>query len=212
MAIVKLIYPSFTIKRRAPLNLKPGDEKFFDGFTFQIHFPASFLNVYKNVIISDIGVILKKFRLIKKLIACYDEDFKNYAIRYTAKLLFKTPRLKADKSKTYLLIYDNYSGPNGFFHWIEDGLTKLIELKNELNNYTIIVPDYFKNENIYKETIAFFEIKNLFYIPKNKSLKVGKLLVSDFIAPTGNFHPENAAKLREFIWQNCINKNEIFTR
>ena len=35
--------------------------------------------------------------------------------------------------------------------------------------------------------------------------------MSDFIAPSGNFHPENAIKLRDFIWQNCIDKNKFIS-
>ena len=211
MGILKLIYPGLTINRRAPVNLKQGDELFFGGSSFQSSLPASFLNYFQHVIVSDIGVIIKNFRLQKKLIVCYDEDFKKYAFRYLAKVLLRTKRIKSDKTKTYLLIFDNYSGPNGFFHWISDGLSKLIELKNELENYTLIVPEYFKNENIYIETLAFFNIKKLFYIKPDTSLKVEKLLVSDLIAPTGNFHPVNAIKLRDFMWQNCIDKNEIIS-
>lgn len=208
MGIIKLIYPALVVNRRAPANLKQGDEIFFGGNLFQCTLPASYLNCFQNVIVSDIGVVVKNFRLQKKLIACYDEDFKNYALRYLGKVLFRTKRIKTDNTKTYLLIFDNYSGPNGFFHWISDGLSKLIELKNDLDNYTLIVPEYFKNEKIYIDTIAFFNIKNRYYIKPNTSLKVEKLVVSDFIAPSGDFHPENAIKLRDFIWQNCIDKNE----
>lgn len=209
MGIKKLIYPALVINRRAPANLKQGDEIFFGGNLFKCYLPASHLNYFQNVIVSDIGVIIKNFRLQKKLIVCYDEDFKKFALRYLAKVLFRTKHIKSDNTITYLLIFDNYSGPNGFFHWISDGLSKLIELKNELGNYTLIAPEYFKNEKIYIETIAFFDIKKIYYIKPNTSLKVEKLMVSDFIAPSGDFHPENANKLRDFIWQNCIEKNEI---
>lgn len=209
MGIIKLIYPALTINRRKPVNLKQGNEIYFGGNLFQCTLPASFLNYFQNVIVSDIGVIIINFRLQKKLIACYDEDFKKFALRYMAKVLLRTKRIKSDSTKTYLLIFDNYSGPNGFFHWISDGLSKLIELKSELEKYTLIVPEYFKNEKIYIETLAFFNLSKLYYIKPNTSLKVEKLLVSDFIAPSGNFHPQNAIKLRDFIWQNCINENEV---
>ena len=60
---MKLIYPALTINRRAPVNLKQGDELFFGGSSFQSSLPASFLNYFQHVIVSDIGVIIKNFRI-----------------------------------------------------------------------------------------------------------------------------------------------------
>ena len=185
------------------MNLKPGDDQFFGRFPFQYTLSASYIKSFQNVVVSELGVPLKNFRPLKEFIACYDEDFIKYAFRYALKIFLKTRKVKADGALPFFLIFDNYSGPNGFFHWISDGLARLIEIKEEINNYTVIVPEYFRDEKFYMDTLSFFDVKNILFIAPGTSVKIKKLFISDFIAPSGAFHPQNAIRLRDFIWSKC---------
>ena len=120
--------------------------------------------------------------------------------------LLKHKKIKLADDKPYLLIFDNYSGPSGIFHWFADGLTRLIEIKDIIKNYTALIPYYFLTEKIYKQTLDLFGVNNVSVIKENTYIKVKNLFVPDHIAESGNFHPENVDKLRTFIWDKIPGK------
>ena len=194
--------------RQAPVNLKSGDDKYFGGFPFLYTLPASYIKLIQNVVISEIGVPIKYFSPIKEFICCYDEDFINYPNRYVLKILFKTRKIKVESALPLFLIFDNYSGPNGFFHWISDGLSRLVEIKEDINKYTVILPEYFRNDIFYMYTLSLFDIKNILFISPGTSIKIKKLFIANFISRSGTYHPQNTAKLRDFIWAKSNIENK----
>ena len=169
------------------------------GYSYTV--PESWLYQIRNAMVSDMGIIIKNWQPVKRFINCYEEDFSNYALRYTFNTVLKSKKIEADPSKKYLLIFDNYSGPRGFFHWIADSLTRLVELKDSLSEYTLLIPSYFTEEALYQDTLALFDIKDFQVIPSGCSIRVPQLYVPDYIAPSGYFHPANVRKLREHVWQ-----------
>ena len=169
------------------------------GYAYTV--PESWLYEVRNAVVSDMGIVIKNWRPLKRFINCYEEDFSNYAFRYTLNTALKSKKIDADPSKKYLLVFDNYSGPRGFFHWIADSLTRLVELKESLSEYTLLIPSYFTEEALYRDTLALFDIRDVQVIPSGSSIRVQQLYVPDYIAPSGYFHPANVRKLREHIWQ-----------
>lgn len=147
------------------------------------------------------GVILKHFIPQEDFIICYDNDFKDYRWRYVAHTFLRYKSKTLSPSKKYLLVFDNYSGPKGFAHWLSDGLTRLAEVADIIGNYTILAPEYFKNEHIYLATLAHFNVKEIEFIPEGHFVKVKQLFAVSKIAHSGDFVPENVFKLRDFIWK-----------
>jgi capsular polysaccharide biosynthesis protein len=97
------------------------------------------------------------------------------------------------------LIFDNYSGPKGFAHWLCDGLTRIAELNSSMNSYTVLLPEYFKKEPLYLESLSFFNITKIEYLKDDSLTKVPNLYVPSHICGTGNFNPANLKKLRDII-------------
>ena len=160
-SLVDIFYKASRIKNRLPANFRLEDDELFMR-DLEISLPESGLYCFKNISVTDYGVIYNQFTSDKSNIICYDSDFKNYHFRYFLKafLTFKKHRYKGNKC---ILIFDNYSGPNGFAHWICDGLTRLSEVKN-LEEYTVIVPAYFKEQKLYSESLGLFGITSFHYL------------------------------------------------
>ncbi|MES2679853.1 MAG: glycosyltransferase family 61 protein [Bacteroidota bacterium] len=195
--LLKIFYPSSVLHNSPPVNEAIKDTVLFKDNAL-IRFPQSGLFLLKRVFVTDLGIIYKYFFSLKENIICYNSDFKNYRFRYLLKsfLTFKKQSCSAGK---YLIIFDNYSGPNGFAHWVSDGLTRLAEMNDSLEEYTLVVPAYFKGDNFYAESLKLFKVSAIHYLPQNSITFFKELYYPTHIGETGNFHPDNVQKLRNIV-------------
>lgn len=197
MKLVKEFYTKETILRNPPRNLKMGDENSFGAKNYTIE--PSALYLIRNVRISPLGIIYRRFISLKDFIVCYAIDFKKYKLRYLVKGLLQYKTKSLSNQNKYLILFDNYSGPHGFAHWLCDGLTRIAEMNDELIDYVALFPAYFKNEKLYLESLRFFKFDKIEYLPDNTFTKISELYIPSHIAGTGNFHPKNIQKLRHII-------------
>lgn len=200
MKKIKLLYPSTTIKRNPPVNLTPGDEQYFGGADFLYTTPESNLLKYSNALVTHHGIIIKNLILQKNLIVSYETDLKSYRFRYLAHAFLKLKKVDLMNENKYLLIFDNYSGPKGLAHWYSDCLTRLVEIKDTLQDYIALVPYYYQKNKFIAESLELFGITKIYCIEENTKVKVRNLFVPEHIAPSGNFNPTNVHKLRDFFW------------
>ncbi|MEO6304850.1 MAG: hypothetical protein ABIP51_16940, partial [Bacteroidia bacterium] len=112
MKLIRQFYPEETITKTLPLNIKKGDEVCFGEMNYKIQ-PSGLYHI-KNVKISPIGIIYQNFISLKKFIICYEIDFKKYRLKYFLKSLLKFKKITLPEKTAYLIVFDNYSGPNGF--------------------------------------------------------------------------------------------------
>lgn len=203
--LLKDFYNTTVIENRLPVNFKEKDSNIFTNNS-KLNLPKSSLVLLKNVSVTDIGIIYKNLSVIKENIICYDGDFKNYRFRYFLKSHLKSKK-KLYNGKKAILIFDNYTGPNGFAHWLCDGLTRLAEINDLLEEYTVIVPPYFKTQKIYSDSLKFFKITSLHYLEENSLTYFKELYFPSHIGDTGNFHPENLTKLKNIVIPKINLKN-----
>jgi signal peptidase I len=208
MKSVRTIYYPACIKRQAPVSMKPEDLGAFENLKCYT-FNNSDLLKFDNVLLTSNGVIFHNFKPYKALVNCFEQDFRKYWFRFLIKVLLFSKRRILSGEEKYLLVYDNYSGPRGFFHWISDCLTRLVEIKDDINEYVIIVPFYFRNEQLYQETLSLFNIKRIMYIEEKEYFRISNMYCLDYIAPSGIFRPENVVKLRDFVWNKFEVKSSI---
>ena len=204
MKLIKSFYNSQHIPQKKPSNIKEGDIGLFaaDGYTSL----NSGLYYLKNAKVSSIGIIYKFLFSIKSNIICYTADFKKYKFRYLVKQILQAKKIKLDSQIKYIIVFDNYSGPKGFAHWLCDGLTRIAEVNDILNEYTVLVPEYFKHEKMYLESLSFFNIKKIEFLKSNAFTLVPNLYFPSHICETGNFNVENLKKLKNIVLTK-INKN-----
>jgi capsular polysaccharide biosynthesis protein len=206
MKIIKEFYPAVKIKRNPPANLRQGDEVYFGGPEFTYVTPPSALLHYKNAVVTQDGIIIKNLVPQKKLIVSYERDFRKYKFRYLAHVFLKDKKVVLPADKKYMLIFDNYSGPKGLAHWYSDSLTRLVEVKDILDDFVALVPYYYKTNAFIFESLQLLGIKNIYCIEKDTRVSVRDLYVPEHIAESGNFNPENTAKLRQFMWDKNADK------
>lgn len=197
MKLIREFYKEHVISRTLPVGLKPGDEGYFGNTSYTIK--SSGLYFIRNAALTPLGIIYENFRSKKEFIVCYDIDFKNYKSRYLLKTLLKFRKQTLDRQVNYLVLFDNYSGPHGFAHWLCDGLTRIAELNDELKEYTALLPAYFKYEKLYLDSLQYFKISKIAYLEDNTLARVPKLYIPSHIAGTGNFNPKNLRKLRAIV-------------
>lgn len=196
-SLLKIFYPATIIQHPLPANLKEHDKALFAN-DLNIALPQSGLYQLPRAWVTDLGIVYTDFRLHKNNVVCYHADFRRYRWRYFFKALLTFRKLRFRGQKA-LLAFDNYSGPRGFAHWICDGLTRLAELNDELDQYTLIVPHYFRHENIYQDSLRLFNVNKIHYLEPRTATWFSKLYFPSHIGDTGNFHPENIRRLNSII-------------
>lgn len=210
MKLVRKIYDGVKRNRRPPENLGTGDDVYFGGAPFLYATNDCSLFEINEATVTNHGIIYERFSVLKRFIVCYESDFSRYRYKYFIRTFFLNRKSSLNQSKKFLIVFDNYSGPNGFFHWISDGLTKLVEINDILKDYTVIFPDYFRKENLYIETLSWFDFHDVVFIPDHSSYKIKKLNVMSHVAPTGVYLRENVLKLRSHVYQKLgLTKNTI---
>ena len=210
MKLIKSFYNSQLVSQKKPSNLKEEDIVLFasEGYTTL----NSGLYYIKNAKVSSIGIIYKFLFSIKTNIICYSADFKKYKFRYLAKQILQTKKLKLDSKTKYIIVFDNYSGPKGFAHWLCDGLTRIAEVNDTLDEYTVLIPEYFKDEKMYLESLSFFNVKKIVFLKSNIFTTVPNLYLPSHICETGNFNIENLKKLKNINWfYVCASDDEFMS-
>lgn len=196
MKKIRQIYPSEVSQRKPPKNIQEAHLHYFQH-EFQHFIPESNLYFFKKVIVTKDGVIIKNFRIIKQFVINFSE-FKSYYLRYLLSTFLKNRKVKLNKGKNYLLLFDNYSGPEGISHWISDTMTRIFALNEVLKDFVVILPAYSKY-GVRAQSLKLFDFGPTYYIESGTYLEVKNLYAPSFIAPTGNFNAGNALAFRSFV-------------
>ena len=92
MKRVQKIYDAIQVSNRPPANLKKKDQHLFGTPGYAYTVPESWLYEVRNAVVSDMGIVIKNWRPLKRFINCYEEDFSNYAFRYTLNTALKSKK------------------------------------------------------------------------------------------------------------------------
>ena len=206
MIIQKLLISKETVIRKLPKNYKQDDYKFFAGeikkklsdcFLYQIDNVKIYhdgslskfnLSIIKNYLgfksISSLKIPKKIFLLFKYLIKIFYLNF----------IVFNKNK-KVTKLDKIIIMYDRNS--QGYFHWINDILPKLLilEKKRELRHHIVIIPYTFKQKFI-RDSLKFFNLKVMF-INKDQIILSKKCLYLGDISESGNPRPRFINQLRK---------------
>ena len=188
--IIELLYNERTETRKPPINILPDDEVCFEH-EYCRKITASFLKTSKNVCLTKDGLIFKFYRILFKPIH-FHKGFGTNTYRYIISTLLKS-KFKKLKHGNYIAAFQGCE--SGYFHFIADICTRLIEVKKYSDTHTLILPSYFQS-GFQFELIESFGFSNIIYFSINEYLKIKTITYPTFIAPTGNFNSENIQKLR----------------
>jgi hypothetical protein len=192
----ELLIAAIELQRNLPVNFSSDDMLLFKHELKRME-PEVFLNRYRNVYVTDEGMILKNFLLEERHVAGPNKKFIDkmiYNLSILLPTLIKKTSIVLDPHETYLHVYDDWS--NTYFHWLCDVLPRLSAVESIHKNCVLLLPEYAKS-SYFCETISKWSFKDVFYIPRNSYVTVKNLVCPAKIACTGNYNPDIMSYLRK---------------
>lgn len=183
------LMPPFESIRTKPANLISSDEYLFKH-EFRRTFKGNHYLICKNIILANESIIslfgiffyAKYWYFYKPNIARIIKDtLKNY-------LRTSKSNLVIDEG---IWITDNKSSV--YFHWLCDAMTRYENLPDSIKDTPVLIPEKFQND----WTIEMLRFLNIPFIifRRDEKIKVKKLFVPSYTAPSGNFNKEIITKL-----------------
>lgn len=198
----ELLIPSVNVKRRPPVNLKQGDEIFFQR-EYEKKLAEVYLWEMKNVNVTAEGIIFKGLKIYDQNLI-HPEHRKEYNSKYLLSKYVSCKKIVLNKNETYLLAHDYWS--NGYFHWMCDVLPRLVALEEKLKNIILLLPENYKHP-FFQETLKEFSFKNIFLIPSDAYVFISNLVLVDHMATTGNYNVGIMKKLRNIFLSHNNNQD-----
>ncbi|RFZ95600.1 glycosyltransferase family 61 protein [Mucilaginibacter conchicola] len=190
-----LCYNSEEIKRATPSNYLDGELDFCrDEFSYQTN--QITITNYKNCYVTFRGHLYNNnYSLVKRSLIAKQFDNSGF-VNYVRKIVLGKKRLLT-AGKTYLLCFDEWSGNH--YHWINDFLTRLCVIADQLHNYTLLLPDVAYIKNIGVLLLPYFNLQpnQIEWIKPNEVLKVANLNFVSHPVITGKTHDRLAYALKK---------------
>ena len=171
----------------------------------------------KNVFVNHYGLVIKNNLLVSgcapNIKFGYDSNFyyKHWRKAIEQKIVSKYGKSieskVLDESKNYLLIHSPWFS---YYFWITECLPRLLSVKSELDNYTLIYPEGFDNYPFVKETLGLFKNLKIERIKKDLHMFVPKLTLPEVKPWTILFIPEQIKLVRDFLipYANSLSKTK----
>jgi capsular polysaccharide biosynthesis protein len=194
-------YPASVVRRRAPLNLLPGDEKCFSHEMVKCFPAVAALNlqdviVYGDGLCSVGGRLPPTAALLEPAITLPLRQRIKTGLLIAARLMRSIPAARCERVEKGLLLTDAYF--DGFFHWFGDILPKLEALRitrANISDHTILIPES-KYATCAAESFAAYGLPCR-VIPFGAAVFAEQLCFIPRLAPTGNYRTELMQGIRD---------------
>ena len=195
----------FISERSKPQNIKDEDEHLFKH-EYKKQFNSSYyLVIYNSIIVNRFVYLLKNLSFFTKYTYFSKPKFSRF-LKDTYKNLFRS-RKSSIIIKEAIWICDDKSSV--YFHWLFDALMKFFNLPNEIKKNKIILPKEYCIDWII-EFLEYLKI-DYFVLEPNCKVKVKKLYIPSYTAPSGNFNKEILIDLRNQFIKNYDSEYEYIT-
>lgn len=183
-----------------PHNFKIQDKQLFHDEHHYGDYLTSREEIFElhDVAVSYKGVVSKN---LKTFVPAFTHPvFRNtfgWLYLISQKIFFK--KNSGDTNCKYLLLYDHWS-MNNYFHWIADSLSRLYIIRENIDDYTMLLPD--NPPKFILDSLLFFKIKKIKFIEKDEYLFVSSLYIQNYAAGSGHQNPEILKGLRTIFSNN----------
>ncbi len=202
---------NFTVVRKKPINLDINDSALFE-FEYQRTFKSPKIYLKKNIYVNEAK--LKKFKFFR--IHSNHWRMSNFWVRYKIKFFLEDLKIFINnlfKFKKEIIEIEKAAWVTDqkswkYMHWFSDALQRIELIKKDLNEYPILIDDYYLN---FDYTIDILKILEIPYIvlERKKLYRVKKLLIASHVAPAGNYNEEIINSISGKIKNNVKNKQKI---
>ena len=166
--------------------------------------------VIKNAFVTYTGFCMSNDGLVKESHHDYPEQYHHYLS--SAYFYFYEAKNDPNKiidlydSNFYLLIHHPWFN---YYHWMTEVIPRIWITKGEVSNMILLLPDHFQKIRFVMESLAPFTFKDIYFIPKDKSLFVKNLYLPQ-IKPICAHHDSNVTnRLRQTYLEYVLNKKCI---
>lgn len=187
-------YKSF---RKLPLNYRKEDADIFDHQMFYEGLPG-YLLILKNIYYTGYGVVEThgKESLPKEFVF-----YNSTKVRSILKFLYFI--LKKILKNRYSIIQEPVVfivdiRSNNYFHWVAEVIPRLLEAKEKIEKYPIILPAKFRDLSFVSDSLNYIGLK-FTYLEKFSLYKLKHLFFVSHFSITGNYHDEIIQKTRKVL-------------
>lgn len=193
---------SQTIRRAAPLNIRPGDIAYFER-EFERTLPPASVYEIEDAYVTPHLVVLKSVRVVEELLA--DSGHRNLFGRFYTMRQMLRPTRRLKDSATYLFACDYWS--TGYFHWLTDVLPRLLAVEDRLPDLVMLLPP--ELPRVHLDTLSIFKFAGATPVPARAKLRVPKMVAPAHTAPTGNYNVGLIRELRDRYLSRLKDRNDI---
>lgn len=198
------------IQTHFPVNLKKEHEFIYKK---REYYKAPKLKVKEisNSFLTHYGILLKNCLLVKNtlpnlygfkkpnsgfLFDFYKKAIEIYLVCKFGKSL-EAKTLSPDKK--YLFVYSPWFG---YFSWITESLPRILSVREELENLTLILPESYSKKKFVINSLEMFPELKYEVIPDGIHMKVPKIIVPELKPYTYVFNPKAMVTYRDFVWKH----------
>lgn len=177
-----------------PVNFDVADKHLFNEWHRYNTFENKIFEL-QNVFVSDKGVVFMNFQCFVP--ALPHPVFKaDYGFLFSLKKYFFSKKISISATEKYLLVFDHWAYAN-YFHWMVDSMCRLIVWKEQLQEYTILLPA--RPPKFMLGTLDLLGINKRMVIQKGTFLEIPLLHIPNYSAWSGQQHPIVLREVKKFI-------------
>lgn len=187
------LYPTQEVTHAWPVNLKRQDQEFFSNAQ---HYSvlASWLIYLHDVSLYYDGTVFHGLNLYTETQTVPHQPSHNWRGLLYMHLRLRCQRLPDDRQ--YIMIHDGFSGT--YYHWMIDALPRLLQIRDQLGDSVLLLPNTYKQEfNI--QTLAAFGVDKIEYLHPYTRYVAPKLLTPSKMGVIAKQNPATITSLRNFL-------------
>lgn len=187
-----------------PLNILNEYKFMYEPYT-TYELPEVGVKKLKNVFVAFSGFCMNGNGLIKECHHNYPAQF-NYYQNEAAKYYYDVTDhpenlIILEDDRPYLVIHHPWFN---YYHWICESIFRLRMVRRQLDNLTLVLPEYYQNADFIMESLEPFKIKHIFYISNGKSLMVKNLCLPQIKPVCDSYNARHLKQVgdfyRNYVW------------
>lgn len=168
-----MIFKAYPINRNLPLNYKDGELDFCKKEFAYLTYDVKWLT-FNQAIVNHRGFLYgNSFNIIEESLV-YPPHYKDtFSFKHFLKKVFLKPKIKIDDD--CLLCFDDWGKHH--YHWFCDTLPRIFAVKEQLKDFTLLLPDDPYIRDIGLETLQILNLrpKNYYFIKPDELIKAKKV-------------------------------------
>ncbi len=197
----------YRVIRKAPINVNAENRHLFEK---EVERSFNAPNAYEihNCYLNGEGLVFQNGQIVEESLRHIraKKPSKFQKLKHTLGALRFTSKRKQTIAEPCMWITDTWS--LGYFHWMLDVLPLLLFLKEAFSDHTLLLPSEFQHLGFVDESLKVLNIQPR-YIYQQDLIHCEQLIISDMLAPSGNYYPESIELLRSRFASKFFNSEIV---